>query len=359
MMPITPAAAGDVRSPAISNTPTASSVEVDANHCMPGKRNPMAANQFVVFSLPLACLTPWAMNTAPSPIRKINMEASSGSIRFQAYSRPMLTTEIQGHVATLWLDRPEKLNAMSPEFWDGMPSVMAGLDADPEVRVIVIAGKGKAFSVGLDLEAFGPAVATGTLGSSGGSEASKRAALLEQVKSMQRAISAAADASKPVIAAIHGYCIGGAVDLITACDIRIASEDAIFSVRETKLAMVADVGTLQRLPKIIDPGWVAEMAFTGRDITAAEAKDAGLVSRLFATPDDLFKAATELAESIAANSPLTVQGAKKVLRATANMPTDQALDYAALWSAAFLESDDIKEAMAAFLEGRDPQFRGE
>jgi len=271
----------------------------------------------------------------------------------------MLTIEKHGHVATLWLDRPEKLNAMAPAFWEGMPGVMSGLDADPEVRVIVIAGRGKAFSVGLDLEAFGPAVASGTLGGAGGSEAAKRGALLEQVKAMQRAISAAADTSKPVIAAVHGYCIGGAVDLITACDIRLASEDAIFSVRETKLAMVADVGTLQRLPKIVDPGWVAELAFTGRDVTAAQAREAGLVTHLYPTTDGLHKAANELAVSIAANSPLAVQGAKKVLKATANMSDSEALDYAALWSAAFLESDDIKESMAAFLEGRDPNFTGE
>ncbi len=175
---------------------------------------------------------------------------------------------------------------------------------------------------------------------------------------MQRTFSSLAECPKPVIAAIHGYCIGAGVDLITACDIRYAAADAIFSIRETRLAMVADVGTLQRLPRIIDPGSVAELAYTGRDFDAGEASSLGLVTRLLPDADAVLAAAIETAEAIAANSPLAVQGTKTVLRAGDGRTVDEALDYVALWNAAFLHSNDLGEAMASFVAKRDPEFEG-
>jgi enoyl-CoA hydratase len=175
---------------------------------------------------------------------------------------------------------------------------------------------------------------------------------------MQHTMTSIARCPKPVIAAIHGYCIGAGVDLITACDIRLASGDALFSVRETRMGMVADVGTLQRLPRILNPGYVAELAFTGKDVQAAEAQDMGLISRVYADRDELIEAATELAQSIAANSPLAVQGSKAVLAATEHMSVDEALDYVAVWNAAFLHSNDLQEAVQAFLEKRPPEFDG-
>jgi len=176
---------------------------------------------------------------------------------------------------------------------------------------------------------------------------------------MQRTFSSLADCQKPVIAAIHGYCIGAGVDLITACDIRYAAVDAIFSIRETRLAMVADVGTLQRLPRIIDPGSLAELAYTGRDFDATEAASLGLVTRLLPDQDATLAAAIETAQLIAANSPLAVEGTKAVLRAGVGQTVDGSLDYVALWNAAFLHSDDLGEAMAAFVERRPPEFKGE
>ncbi len=272
----------------------------------------------------------------------------------------MLTIERDGHVATVWLDRPEKLNAMSPAFWDGMPGVMAELGDDPEVRAVVIAGKGRAFTVGLDLAHYGAALVAGAVGETGEppSGAARRRALMADIKRMQGAISAVADCPKPVIAAVHGWCLGGGVDLITACDIRLASADAVFSVRETKLAMVADVGTMQRLPKIVGPGRVAELVYTGRDVTADEAHGMGLVDHVHADPGAVHKAAAELAAQIAENSPLAVQGAKAVLRAGEGRSVAEALDYVAVWNAALLESDDIREAMQAYLEKRPPRFTG-
>jgi enoyl-CoA hydratase len=270
----------------------------------------------------------------------------------------MITVERSGHVATVWLDRPEKLNAMAPEFWTALPETMAKLGDDAEVRAIVIAARGKAFSVGIDLEAFGPALLGGTLGGEGSSEASKRQALLAEIRKMQLTMTSVAACPHPVIAAVHGYCLGGGLDLATACDIRLAAVDAIFSVRETKLAMVADVGTLQRLPRIVNPGLVADWVYTGRDFTATEALGGGLVSRIYPSADEVQQAALDLATEIAANSPLAVRGSKAILGEADGKTIDEALQYAALWNAAFLESNDIREAIAAYLEKRPPEFTG-
>ncbi|MDH3731815.1 MAG: crotonase/enoyl-CoA hydratase family protein [Acidimicrobiia bacterium] len=271
----------------------------------------------------------------------------------------MFTVDKADYIATLWLDRPEKLNAMGATFWEELPSVMSDLDADDDIRVVVLAGKGAAFSAGLDLVEFGPAMASGMFGEGDGSAAGRAKSQLDQIKHMQTAITSVADCSKPVIAAIHGYCIGGGVDLITAADIRLASSDAVFSVRETKMAMVADVGTLQRLPRIVDRGWVAELAFTGRDVDAAEALEMKLVTHLYTDADELHHKAHELAADIAANSPLVVQGVKAVLRATEDSSVAEALDYGALWNAAFLASNDLGEAISAFMEKRPPDFGGD
>ena len=268
------------------------------------------------------------------------------------FSSDVIAIEKHGHIATVWLDRPDKLNAMNVPMWEDLPRAMDLLGTDPETRVVIIAGKGRAFTAGIDLQAL--AMVGGGL--AGNSEVAKRQALYREIKRMQHTMTSIADCPKPVIAAVHGYCIGAGVDLITACDIRLASEDATFSVRETKLGMVADVGTMQRLPKVIAPGHVAELAFTGKDITAQRAKDIGLVNDVF---DDVHEAAHELASTIAANSPLAVQGAKAVLKAGENRSIEEALDYMALWNAAFLQSNDLQEAMLANLEKRTPEFKGE
>jgi enoyl-CoA hydratase len=168
-----------------------------------------------------------------------------------------------------------------------------------------------------------------------------------------------AECPKPVIAAVHGYCLGAGIDLITACDIRLASDDAIFSIRETKMAMVADVGTVQRLPRLIAAGHVAELLYSGKDIDAARAREIGLVNDVLPGQEATVKAAQAMAAEIAANSPLAVQGAKRVLAAEADMTLEDALDHIALYNAAFIESHDIMEATNAFFEKRPPEFTGE
>jgi enoyl-CoA hydratase len=263
--------------------------------------------------------------------------------------------ETNGAVTTVWLDRAEARNAMGAALWDELPAVMEQLGEDASVRVVIIAANGSDFTVGLDLKEFGPALMAG-FGSKegvGGAQATR-----SQVKRMQATMTSIARCPKPVIAGVHGYCIGAGVDLITACDIRLATADAVFSVRETRMGMVADVGTLQRLPRILNPGLVAELAFTGRDFGGEEAHRMGLVNAIYPDRDQLLAAAHELAGMIAANSPLAVQGSKAVLAATENMGVDEALDYVALWNSAFLHSNDLKEAVMAFLEKRTPEFDG-
>ena len=260
--------------------------------------------------------------------------------------------DVADHIGWLWLDRAEKLNAMSADMWADIPSAMAELNADEAVRVIIVAGRGRSFTVGIDL-----AMLAG-FDQEADSEADRRTKLYRKVKQLQTTMSVFAESPKPVIAAVHGHCLGAGIDLISACDMRIASADAVFSVRETRMGLVADVGTMQRLPNLIPPGHLAELVYTGRDIDATEAERIGLTNRTLPDVESLIDHARELAASIAANSPLVVQGAKQVLRAQADMSTAEALDHAALWSASFLWSNDLQEAMAAFVEKRDPDFTG-
>ena len=175
---------------------------------------------------------------------------------------------------------------------------------------------------------------------------------------LQDSITAVARCPKPVIAAIHGYCIGGGVDLIAACDIRLGSADAVFSVREAKMAIVADLGSLQRLPAIVGAGHLAELAFTGKDITAERAKEIGLLNDVAADAEGVRKAALALAAEIAANSPVAVQGTKAVLAANEGRTVAEGLDYVATWNAGMLASDDLVEAVTAFMEKRSPRFTG-
>jgi enoyl-CoA hydratase len=260
-------------------------------------------------------------------------------------------------VATLILDRAEKRNALGPAFWADLPRFMESLDSDDDVRCVVIAAAGPHFSVGLDLTSMGSAVSGGTDGDASAVRANR--ALFEGVLRMQASVTSVAACRKPVIAAVHGYCIGGGVDLIAACDIRLASDDAIFSVREAKIAIVADLGSLQRLPKIISAGHLAELAFTGKDIAADRARDIGLVNDVYPSgPDAVRKAAADLAAEIATNSPLAVQGTKAVLAANDGRSVAEGLEYVAWWNSLYLRSDDLTEAMTAFFEKRPPQFRG-
>ncbi|HVT41588.1 MAG TPA: crotonase/enoyl-CoA hydratase family protein [Acidimicrobiales bacterium] len=280
------------------------------------------------------------------------------------FESPVLSIEQDEWVATVWLDRAEARNAMGMDLWRDLPLAMEVVSADPDVRAVVIAAKGPHFSVGLDLKAMGSVLSgggDGGGGSAGGGAPSMAARARRgraEVLRLQDAITAVARCPKPTIAAVHGYCIGGGVDLIAACDIRLASADATFSVREAKVAIVADLGGLQRLPAIISAGHLAELAFTGKDISAERAKEIGLVNDVAGDAEGVLKAGRALAAEIAANSPIAVQGTKAVLAANEGKTVAEGLDYVATWNAGMLASDDLVEAMTAFMEKRTPKFTG-
>lgn len=270
-----------------------------------------------------------------------------------------LAVEIKDHVAQVTLLGPGKGNAMGPAFWKEMPVVFADLDADPEVRAIVLNGSGKHFCFGLDLLAMGGSLPSVGGGSDGEASARPRSNFHTMLKRMQQSITAVADCRTPTIAAIHGWCIGGGVDLISAVDIRYASADAKFSVREVKLAIVADVGSLARLPYILSDGHLRELALTGKDIDAARAEKIGLVNEVLPDAEAALAAAHATAAEIAANSPLTVRGIKDVLDEQRTDDVAASLRYVAAWNSAFLPSKDLKEAVAAMFEKRPPNFTGE
>ena len=267
-----------------------------------------------------------------------------------------LTVEVKDNVAKVTLIGPGKGNAMGPEFWAEMPVVFAELDADPEVRAIVLTGSGNNFCFGLNLLTMGNTLSD-TM--SGEVSAKPRADFHTHLKDLQHSISAVADCRTPTIASIHGWCIGGGVDLISAVDIRYASADAKFSVREVKLAIVADVGSLARLPYILSDGHLRELALTGKDIDAARAAKIGLVNDVLPDAEAALAAAHATAAEIAANSPLVTRGIKDVLDEQRTADVAASLRYVAAWNSAFLPSRDLKEATSAMFGKRTPNFTGE
>jgi enoyl-CoA hydratase len=267
-----------------------------------------------------------------------------------------LKVDHSGAVAEVTLLGPSKGNAMGPDFWRELPLVFEALDADPEVRAIVLTGSGANFSYGLDLPAmmggWAPLLAGDAL-------AGPRTAFLKEIRKLQDSVSAVAESRTPVIAAVSGWCIGGGVDVIAAADIRLASAEAKFSVREAKVGIVADLGSLQRLAGIIGEGHLRELALTGKDIDAARAEKIGLVNDVYPDQEAVLAAARTLAEEITANPPLVVQGVKDVLALNTQQRIADGLRYVSTWNAAFLPSKDLGEAVQAFLERRKPEFKGE
>lgn len=267
----------------------------------------------------------------------------------------MIDLKCEGPVARLTLNHPDKLNALGPWFWDGMTEAVAQVDADRDVRVLVVDGAGRAFTAGLDLMDMLPTL---PIAQGGPPDGARQARLHQTIRDMQQAVTCLERCRVPVIAVVHGYCLGGGVDLITACDIRLASADAVFGVRETKLAMVADIGTLQRLPRVVGPGVARELVFTGRDFDAAYAERIGLVNRVLPDREALHAAADALAAEIAENPPLAVQGAKRVMNEAVRAEIDRGLEYVATWNAAHLVTQDLGVAVTAFVSKQKPEFSG-
>lgn len=256
-------------------------------------------------------------------------------------------------VLTVTLLGPGKGNAMGPEFWDELPQAMDVIDQMPEVRCVLFRGSGDHYSYGLDVARMLPRIASMATGNP---MADERRKLMAQIRFMQSGFVKMHESPKPVIAAIHGWCIGGGLNMIAAADIRLCSQDARFSLREAKLAITPDIGGLQFLPHLIGQGFTREMAFTGGDYDAAFAERIGLVNHVYDTPDALFEAANALARQIADNPAPAVQGAKEVLNYGIGKDLDDGMQYVAVWNASQMQSADFGEAMQATLERRKAEF---
>ncbi|NYI76747.1 enoyl-CoA hydratase [Nocardioides panzhihuensis] len=243
---------------------------------------------------------------------------------------------------------------MDARLFEELGEVFESLDRDHAVRVVILTGPGKDFSLGLDLKSAGDLLIS--LAEAGDTDA--RQDFLELLHGWQDAITAVASCRKPTIACIAGWCVGAGVDLAAACDIRIASSDSVFSVREVRVGIVADLGSLQRLAGVIGDGHLRELALTGGDISASRAASIGLVNHVMDGAENAMVAAAATAARIAQNSPLALRGIKEILNAEREPRVAAGLRYTAAWNAAFIFSEDLREAMQAFTEGRDPVFSG-
>lgn len=263
-----------------------------------------------------------------------------------------LFVALAGGVATVELNRPEKANAINRQMWQEIRTAFRWVDETPEARVAVIGARGKYFTSGLDLAMVG-ALKDETRDDCDGRW---RENLRRQLLDLQDALTTIERCRKPVIAAIHGACIGAGIDLVTCCDMRYAAAEASFSVKEVDLGITADVGTLQRLPKLVPDGIARELAYTGRRFDAAEAREIGLVNRVYDSPASLHGGVAEIAATIAAKSPLAIRGIKEMVVYARDHSVADGLNHVATWNAAMLMSDDLTEAMSAAREKRPVKF---
>lgn len=261
---------------------------------------------------------------------------------------------IENHIATVAINRPEKANSLHEPAWKEMRQIFEDLHENPEARVIILAGEGKNFCAGIDLQTLMNIQRFNEVSCEG----RKREQLRKFIFFLQDSITSIEKCRKPVLAAIHGACVGGAVDIIAACDMRYASEDAYFSIKEIDLGLVADIGTLQRLPKILQPGIVSELAYTGRKVSGSEATQIGLTNRTFPDAPTLLAEVKKIAAVIAEKSPLCIRGTKEMLLYARDHSVAESLNYMTAWNASMLLSDDLMEAFTAQMQKRKPEFKG-
>jgi len=262
-----------------------------------------------------------------------------------------LSLAFKDNIAHLQLNRPERANAMNRPMWQELGEAMAWASSTAEVRVVVLSGQGKHFCSGIDLAMLNELVDESTH-----CEGRKREALREEILWLQRQLTAIEQCRKPVLGAIHGLCIGGGVDLISACDMRYCTADAVFSIKEIDVGLVADVGTLQRLPRLIGDGIMRELVYTGRDFNGVEATSLGLSNQSFNDKETMLTKVFAIAASIASKSPLCVRGNKQVILYSREHSIADGLDYVATWNAGMLISDDIQIALKAQKAGKTPLF---
>ena len=255
-------------------------------------------------------------------------------------------------MAHVELNRPEKRNAMNMDMWEELHAAFKHCDENPAIRVVLLTGAGAMFCAGIDLSLFAQLQMPDE-----NCAGRKREKLRLFIKKLQDCLTQIEQCRKPVIAAVHGQAIGGALDMLACCDMRYCSEDAVFSIKEIDLGMTADVGSLQRLPYIIGDGIMRELAYTGRMVKADEARNIGLVNQVYADRNALLDAVTQLAHEIGSKSPLAMRGTKEAILYTRDHSVSDGLNYIATWNAAMIMSDDLQEAMSAMQEQRKPEFK--
>ena len=264
-----------------------------------------------------------------------------------------LQVSFDHHIAHVELHRPEKANAMNSAMWDELETCFRWADSTPEVRVVVLTGAGKHFCAGLDLEVFGSIAEQAA-------SITDRARFAEELRQtilrLQGNLTAIEQCRKPVLAAIHNTCIGGGVDLVCCCDMRYATEDAWFAIREIDIGMTADVGTLQRMPKLVADGIVRELAYTGRNMDAEEAREVGFVNRVYPDRATLLREVTEIARSIARKSPLAVRGTKEMIVYARDHSVRDGLNHIATWNAGMLSQVDLMAGVEAQANKRQATF---
>jgi enoyl-CoA hydratase len=265
---------------------------------------------------------------------------------------------IENCIAHMVMKRPDKRNSMIPAFWDELPEIVKDIDHNARARVIVISSTGPHFSAGLDLNAF----VTGPKENPDDPEAQKRAKRLyginfyQNILRMQHAFNCLEECRVPVIAAVQGGVIGGAVDFVSACDMRYATENAFFTIMETNVGMTADAGTFPRLVKLIPEGIVRELAYTGRRMPASEAKAAGLVNQVFPDQNTMIEEVMKIAAEIAGKAPLAIYGCKRMINYSRDHNTADGLDYIGIWNASMLQPEEMVEAIMANSAKRPGNF---
>ena len=266
----------------------------------------------------------------------------------------LVTYRRDGHVGFITLNRPEKRNALDLAVWNAVDRALEMAEQDRDARVFLLGGAGKSFCAGLDLSPSNEIIPLIT----GASGAGQKMAFYQEVRRLQAIHTRLERLTRPTIAAIHGHCLGAGLELVLCCDFRLCSADVTFALPEATLAIITDVGGLQRLPKVVGPGHAREIAFSGRRFNAEYARRINLVNEVYPDKETLDQKALETALEIAGNPPLAVQGAKDVFLYNEEVPVDQALDYNAARSSMIMPSEDLFEAMAAYMQKRKGNFKG-
>ncbi len=278
-------------------------------------------------------------NTEPAAVLKDHYECFS--------------VEIDNKVAHIQLSRPDAMNAMNRAFWNELPEIVRTIDAEALARVIVISSQGKHFSAGMDISVFSE---QGAISNAGADRYVAAEAFRSNIQKIQSSFNALEDARVPVLVACQGGVIGGAIDMVTAADIRWCTREAFFCIAETNIAMTADVGTFPRLQRYIPEGWVKQMAYTGMRLDAAKAKEIGLVNDVFDTHEEMLKVVMDIAHEIARKSPLAVTGCKVMINYGRDHSTRDTLDYIGVWNAGMIPPSHMQEAFTAQAEKREPEY---